>query len=267
MAAKKTVSKKVSVPKAKSAKAVKAEESAPAQQFSPELLAQAQKLLDQQNAAANGTVPTEPTAPVAPVVPEQPVIQEAPVVPYVPPIVQTKSQRELEQSRKTHAIINKHTVLDNEGRKMFLKEDEVYTEHSMSPEEVHKFLGGKDPNLYFRKGECHIFMRKVLGDLLDEERDEYFAFREVIKNPDFLLFKHKLHNQYFILVPKEYGEHELDVNGDYVNKYVHQDYRVIAFTGQMNVPASFEPFFFKQKVNFIKQQIIKVVTPKGMSLI
>lgn len=173
-------------------------------------------------------------------------------------------QPELTQTQKNMQIVNQHTILDTNGAKMFTDEDTIYAKLSMTPEEATKFLGGKDPNVYFRNGLCHTTMGKILGTILDENYDEYIAFRKVIRDPNVLLFKHRLHNLYTILLPKYLTEFELDPDGDYVNKYVKQAYSVVAFTGQLGVPSAFEEAFFKRKLDQVKLKIKGDASVRGI---
>lgn len=189
-------------------------------------------------------------------------VSEVNEVKETPVVSQTAQQEipkfkepELTQTQKNMQIINQHTILDTEGRKMFTDEDAIYAKMSMSLEDAVKFLGGKDPNVYFRNGLCHTTMQKILGNILDDTYDEYVAFRKEIRDPNVLLFKHRLHNLYTILLPKYLTEFELDADGDYVNKYVKQAYSVVAFTGQLGVPSAFEEAFFRRKLGQIKLKI------------
>jgi hypothetical protein len=191
----------------------------------------------------------------------------APAIAEVAQVVQTITPApKLTRTQQVAKIVADNTILDTEGRKMFINEDAVYAATSMTPEEATAFLGGKDPKIYFRRGYCHTAMKQTLGELLntDEERLEYQSFRKTIRDENVLLFKHKIHNLYTILMPKIFTEFELDADGDYVNKYVKQAYHVIAFTGQLGTPSAFEEAFFQRKLKQIKDKIKAELAPKGI---
>ena len=125
---------------------------------------------------------------------------------------------------------------------------------NMNTDEIKKFFGEHDPNLYFRNGKIPN-RYKELGTLLTEEDEEFKTLKQVIPNmPELLLFKHKTQPLYNVLVPKPLSEFELDGEGDIVDPAYHADTRAIAFGGS-NAPKSFEKTFFKMRAEVIHQNL------------
>ena len=160
----------------------------------------------------------------------------------------------LSNSQKADAIVKKHTYADKEGNMLLVASDKVYEEMSLPIDDAGAYLGDKNPWIYFKNGLMHTSLQKVLGDLLQEDREEMMVLRKTIKNPEILMFKHQRENKYTLLVPKVYSEFELNSDGEFIDKYIHQDYRVIAFTGQ-GVPAAFEETFFTSKLEAMVEKM------------
>ena len=179
----------------------------------------------------------------------------------------TKPNPALTPRQHAEAIVAKHTILSTEGQKMFTNEAEIYREMSLSPGEADMFLGGRDPNLYFKEGLIHSSLKGYFGDLLDEDREEVQALKRVIKNIDIPMFKHRRFNQYLMLIPKKYSENELDGNDEFTSKVVHQDYRVVAFTGQHPVPSAFEEAYFMNECKKILINIQAACKPRGIDVV
>lgn len=190
----------------------------------------------------------------------QPIVEETKTVNPIVPETKIVSAEEalLTPQQKAARIVNKFTMLSQEGQKMFTKEDEIYAEMSLKDEPVKfgttswpsigTFLGGRDPHKYFKNGLCHSSIVKYFGDLLPEDREEVMLLRKIIKDTDLLMYKHQRFNQYTILVPKIYSEFDLTAENEYDGRKVYQDYYTVAFTGQMGVPGAFEEKFFETKV-------------------
>jgi hypothetical protein len=181
--------------------------------------------------------------------------------------VLTPIQRRQEESRNATAIVRKHTINSTEGQPMFTNEDAIYEEMSLSPEQATKLLGGRDPLDYFKKGLIHSSNVSVFGDLLSEDREEVMMVRKVLRGVDVPVFKHRKFNQYLLLIPKVYSENETDSNDEYTSKHVYSDYRVIAFTGQMGVPASYEETFFEKELNKIAALLKIEGAKRGYTLV
>lgn len=173
----------------------------------------------------------------------------------------------LNERQKIDLIIKNNTYQDKEtGTKIFVDEEKVYQELSLTGKALEDFIVNRDPHIYFNKGLCHSNLIKVYGDLLPEDREEVLFVRKVLKNKDILVYKHRRFNQYTLLIPKIYSEMELDVNNEFSNKYVHQDVRVIAFTGQNGVPSAYEEFYFEKQLELIKLHLEKSAKSRGVTL-
>lgn len=127
---------------------------------------------------------------------------------------------------------------------------------NMSSDEVKKFLGDNDPNLYFRHGKVPLWFKEY-GTLLGEEDEELQVIRNVMPNmPEVLLFKHKTQPLYNVLVPKPLSEFELSKEGEIVDPVNHADMRAIAFGGT-NTPKSYEKTFFKLRASVIHNNLLR----------
>lgn len=111
---------------------------------------------------------------------------------------------------------------------------------NMDSNQVKAFLKDNDPMVYFREGKIPTYY-KQLGDLLEgDDREEVKTLRETL--PQFkgiLLFKHHQQNLYTLVVPKTYGEFEVDQNGEIVDANVKVHTVAIAF-GASGMPAAYE---------------------------
>lgn len=126
----------------------------------------------------------------------------------------------------------------------------------MTSEEVKKFLGEHDPNLYFREGKIPNWY-KEFGVLLGEDEEETRTLRAVCHDmPELLLFKHKNQPLYNVLVPKPLSEHELTPQGDMTHAENIADMRAIAFggTGQ---PRNYEKTYFRMRTGVINNHLRK----------
>lgn len=166
--------------------------------------------------------------------------------------------------QKAEQILKKHTIKSSEGQDMFTNEAEIYREMSLSPEEADAFLGGRNPFDYFKEGLVHSSLKGFFGDLLGEEREEVMALKKVIKSADIPMFKHRRFNQYLLLIPKSISENEVDANGEFISKVVHQDYRVVAFTGQGGVPSAYEETFFMNECKKILTKLQQIAKERGL---
>lgn len=118
---------------------------------------------------------------------------------------------------------------------------------NMNSTEMKKFLGDFDAMVYFREGKIPTYY-KQLGQLLDEEREEVKVLKEALPQyPGLLLFKHLQQSLYTILVPKAYGEFELDAQGEIRDQNVKCDTRAVAFGGN-GMPAAYETGAFKKSL-------------------
>jgi len=151
-------------------------------------------------------------------------------------------------------LIEKYTIKDSQGMKMWVDENAVFDAMCLSEDEAKKFLGGRNPKDYFRDGKIHKTIDvKNMGDLLDEDRPEVQTLRRIAPQfPDLLMFKDRMQNLYNILVPKRLTENQLDENGEFVEKYVRRDVNVVNFNAAVSTkefgrfPAAFEPVFFQR---------------------
>lgn len=118
---------------------------------------------------------------------------------------------------------------------------------NMDSNEVKKFIGEHDPMLYFREGKIPTYY-KQLGQLLDSDREEVQVMTEAL--PQFkglLLFKHHQQSLYTILVPKSYGEFELDQQGEIRDQNVKCHTCAVAFGGN-GMPPAYEKGAFKKSL-------------------
>lgn len=107
------------------------------------------------------------------------------------------------------------SVPEYDGIEMFKADYETKPlKVNMNSNEVKAWFGDNDPKLYFREGKIPNYF-KSLGDLLAEDREEVLTLRKTLPQySKVLLFKHHLQNLYTLVVPKLYGEFELDANGE-----------------------------------------------------
>lgn len=118
---------------------------------------------------------------------------------------------------------------------------------NMNTSEMKKFIGDNDAAIYFREGKIPTYY-KQLGQLLDDEREEVKVLKESLPQyPGLLLFKHLQQSLYTILVPKIYGEFELDAQGEIRDHNVKCDTRAVAFGGN-GMPAAYETGAFKKSL-------------------
>lgn len=116
---------------------------------------------------------------------------------------------------------------------------------NMDSNEVKSFLKGNDPSKYFREGKIPTYY-KQLGDLLDDDREETQVLKETLPQfKDILLFKHRQQSLYTLVVPKLYGEFELDDQGEIRDQNVKVHTVAIAF-GASGLPAAYEKGAFKK---------------------
>lgn len=88
---------------------------------------------------------------------------------------------------------------------------------NMNSFEVKAWFGENDPAKYFREGKIPTYYKSI-GDLLADDREEVAAMKQALPQyPGLLLFKHRLQTLYTIVVPKLYGEFEVDLNGEIVD--------------------------------------------------
>ena len=127
---------------------------------------------------------------------------------------------------------------------------------NMNTEEMNKFFGNHDVNLYFRGGKIPTWIKEY-GVILDEDEDETKLLRSVIPQfPELILFKHKQQPLYNILVPKPLSEFEISSDGDIVDQAYYADFRAIAFGGS-NAPRNYDKTYFKARVTVIGANLQK----------
>lgn len=158
-----------------------------------------------------------------------------------------------EIQKKSKEIISKYTILDKEGRQMFVDSKKVFDELCLPEDEAKQFLGVTDLNEYFREGKVHVRWIKTLGDRLPEDRLEVTTLRQLAPSmSDILVFKNPIENLYTYLIPKRLSSLEKNENGDYASDIFDCDTVVINFNGGVytkefgKFPSSFEPTFFKR---------------------
>ena len=127
----------------------------------------------------------------------------------------------------------------------------------LSSDEVKKFMGDNDPNLYFKGGVIPMYVSKTFGRILEDEDEEVKVMKEIFKGYDgLLMFKHRQQNLYTILVPKTFCAFELDANGDFVEDSVKYDIRTVNFAGG-STPSSFERGYFQKYAEKIKSHFVR----------
>lgn len=156
-----------------------------------------------------------------------------------------------------------HLIRDKDGLDMFIRAKEMYKAVAIPEKEATEYLGGKDPNDYFKDGLIHPSFKKAFGDLLKEDDEEYIIFRESVPYPNLLLFKKRREQVYVILIPKSNTGFEIDVYGEFADSYVNYDIRAIAFTGQGS-PAGFTESYFKQRLLLITKNLRQSAEDKGL---
>ena len=178
------------------------------------------------------------------------------------PVVETKKEAVIETVQEVNPdsvltpseLVKKYTIKDSQGLNMWVDEDAVFNAMCLSDNDASKFLGGKNPNDYFREGKIHRTIDvKSMGDLLDEDRAEVQTLRRIAPQfPDLLMFKDRMQNLYHILIPKRLSENQLDENGEYVEKYVRKEIVPVNFNAAVSTkefgrfPSAFEPVFFQR---------------------
>lgn len=116
---------------------------------------------------------------------------------------------------------------------------------NMDSNEVKAFLKDNDPSIYFREGKIPTYY-KQLGDLLDDDREETQVLKETLPQyAGILLFKHRQQSLYTLVVPKIFGEFELDDQGEIRDANVKVHTVAIAF-GASGLPAAYEKGAFKK---------------------
>lgn len=160
--------------------------------------------------------------------------------------------------KKTIAAAYKASVvLDKENLPMFLDWKKLYKELSLPEEEARAYLGGRDPQEYFREGLLHTSFVTTFENLLPEDEEEVQTMRRVIPYKGVLLFKKKRTNVYILLIPKKLARFELDSEGEFVDQPVNYDISAIAFTGS-GTPAAYEEGFFIQQLKKVLTHLQKV---------
>lgn len=160
--------------------------------------------------------------------------------------------------KKTIAAAYKaNVVLDKENLPMFLDWKKLYKELSLPDEEARAYLGGRDPQEYFREGLLHTSFVTTFENLLPEDEEEVQTMRRVIPYKGVLLFKKKRTNVYILLIPKKLARFELDSEGEFVDQPVNYDISAIAFTGS-GTPAAYEEGFFIQQLKKVLTHLQKV---------
>jgi len=160
--------------------------------------------------------------------------------------------------KKTSARLYKENViLDKEGLPLFLDWRKLYKQLSLSNEEAVAYLGGRDPNEYFRGGLLHSSFVQTFENLLPEDEEEVATMRRVIPYKDVLLFKKKKTNVYILLIPKRLARFEMDDEGEFISETVNYDISAIAFTGS-GTPAAYEEGYFIQQLKKVLVHLTKV---------
>lgn len=160
--------------------------------------------------------------------------------------------------KKTAARLYKeNVVLDKEGLPLFLDWKKLYKQLSLPHEEAVVYLGGRDPNKYFRGGLLHSSFVQTFENLLPEDEEEVQVMRRVIPYKDVLLFKKKRTNVYILLIPKRLARFEMDEEGEFIGDTVNYDISAIAFTGS-GTPAAYEEGYFIQQLKKVLVHLTKV---------
>lgn len=153
------------------------------------------------------------------------------------------------------ALAEKFVIKDKDGRNAFSDEEALAEATLMSVEETKDFIGGRDPMKYFKKGRLPEWMKKELGQFLEEDRMEVETLRKVAANiPDLIMFKHNIYNIYNIVVPKHLSELALDHNGEFVDQYAVCHRVAINFNAAVKskkfgiTPPAFEPSYFAKYI-------------------
>ena len=161
-------------------------------------------------------------------------------------------------------IMAENMIRDSRGAPVFMDANKVFDALCVSQEEAVGYLGGYDPNDYFRGGKLHKSFKNFFGDRLDDETEEFMIMQSVLTPyVGCLLFKQRQQNLYTILVPKIFSEFELDHEGEYAPEGVYYDTRVIAFTGKGNAPSAFEKDYFLKHVMKTRESIVKTLEKRG----
>lgn len=194
---------------------------------------------------------------------ETPIVKEE----VTTPVVKEKTDRDL----TVQELVKKYTIKDTQGLPMFHDTEKIEAALTMTDDEVKKFLGEHDPELYFRRGKINKMRVIGIGSLLDEDRVEVQTLRKILPEfPQILMFKHETQNLYNLLIPKKLSEHELDSNGDFINEHVPFETIPVNFHAGVSTkefgtfPGSFEPTFFakymQRSISRIRARAVKNLT-------
>lgn len=161
-------------------------------------------------------------------------------------------------------IMAKNMIKDSRGAAVFMDANKVFEALCVPQEDAVEYLGGYDPEDYFRGGKLHKSFKNFFGDRLDDETEEFMIMQSILTPyVGCLLFKQRQQNLYTILVPKVFSEFELDHTGEYAPEGVYYDTRVVAFTGKGNAPSAFEKDYFVKHINKIRESIVKTIDKRG----
>lgn len=173
-------------------------------------------------------------------------------------------KRYMQPTNEAAKIMQDSIITDKDGRNMFLDTAKIFNALSLDDEKAIEYLGGYDPNDYFKGGKIHKSFVNFFGRRIEEDTQEFHIMASVMHPyQGCILFKQDRQNLYTILVPKMFSEHELNFDGEFSPDGVYYDTRVINFSGFGGVPAAFEPDFFQKKIEAIRQSVQASVNKRG----
>lgn len=188
---------------------------------------------------------------------EKEVVEKSPVS-STPKTVKPLDKKFIKQKYSENVYNDKEN-----NQPMFLAWKKLYKELCLPEEDARAFLGGRDPQEYFREGLLHTSFINMLENLLPEDEEEVMVMRKVLPWKDILLFKKKRTNVYILLIPKRLARFEMDDNGEFINEHINYDISAIAFTGSGS-PAAYEEGYFIQQLRKTLVHLQKVAEQRRL---